>query len=315
MLTPLIAAAFAIDLIAGDPERMPHPVKLIGRLALALEAFLRRPIGRERLAGTILVALAVGTSYLSTWAAVAALSVASPFLGAAASVFFLYTAISAKDLFVQSDSVRRALASGDLERARRCASRIVGRDTHGLDEKEVARAAVESVAENTVDGVTAPLFYAFIGGAPLAMAYKAINTLDSMFGYKTERYIHFGWASARLDDAANYIPARLTAPMIALASFIAGCKVGSSLKIFWRDRRNHPSPNSGYAEAAFAGALGVRLGGLNYYFGAPSYKPAIGDKEKELEPADIRRAQKLMFATSAVALLAFAFARALLGLI
>lgn len=311
MLTSFIAIAFAIDLLAGDPRWMPHPVRLIGRLAGAVGHFLRRLMSRERLAGSILVVLTVGIAYLLTWAVVAALSALSPILGGAASIFFLYTALATKDLFVHSDAVVRALASGDIEGARRCVGRIVGRDTEGLDEKEISRAAVESVAENTVDGIIAPLFYAFIGGPPLAMAYKAVNTLDSMFGYKTEAYINFGWASARLDDLANYLPARLTGPIIAVAAFFVGGKSISSFRIFWRDRKKHPSPNSGHSEAAFAGALGVQIGGLNYYFGAPSYKPAIGDKDKELEAGDIRTAQMIMFATSALALMALASARAL----
>ena len=182
-------------------------------------------------------------------------------------------------------------------------SRIVGRDTERLDEAEIVRATVETIAENVVDGITAPLFFAFLGGAPAALAYKAASTLDSMVGYKNETYRNFGWASARLDDALNFIPARLTGVLIPLAATFCGCNVRNGWRIFWRDRKKHPSPNSAHAEAAFAGALNVRLGGTSAYGGVPSHKEYLGDANRPLAPDAIKQAQRLMFATSVIFLI------------
>jgi adenosylcobinamide-phosphate synthase len=222
-----------------------------------------------------------------------------PWAADAVAIVAIYTTVAARDLARHSMAVYRPLAGGDLAAAREAVGMIVGRDTGGLDAAGVARAAVESVAESTVDGVTAPLFYAMVAGPAGAMVYRAINTLDSMFGHKSERYLHFGCAAARIDDVANYIPARLTAPLIALAAAGRG-RCGRSLRILWRDGRKHESPNSGLAEAAMAGALGVELGGTNYYQGEALAKPTIGDAESPLAAGHIGRANGLMFASAAI---------------
>ncbi|MBW1792541.1 MAG: cobalamin biosynthesis protein CobD, partial [Deltaproteobacteria bacterium] len=221
-----------------------------------------------------------------------------PALGTLCSIIIMYTSLAARDLWKHSQAVYEALKAENLEDARRKVGLIVGRDTTDLSEKEVSRAAVESVAESLVDGVTAPLFYAFLFGPAGAMAYKAINTADSIFGYKNERYREFGWAGARLDDLANLIPARMTAFMIPVAAFLLGLNARNSLRILLRDRKNHSSPNSGHAEAAVAGALGVQLGGSNIYFGKIVEKPTIGDEDQQITPRHILLTNRLMLATT-----------------
>jgi len=217
-------------------------------------------------------------------------------------IALIYTTLATHSLFSESFAVLRALREGDLEGARRSLAMIVGRDTDHLDEAGIVRAVVETVAENASDAVVAPLFYAFLGGAPLALAYKAVNTLDSMFGYKDERFLHFGWASAKLDDLANYVPARLTGALMVLAAWHLRMDWRAAWRVMVRDGRKNPSPNSGIPEAAAAGALGVQLGGINFYFGKPSAKEMIGDRVKELEREDITRAHRLMIACSLLAL-------------
>jgi adenosylcobinamide-phosphate synthase len=214
------------------------------------------------------------------------------------SIFLAYTTLATRSLHVETKKVLQALEAGDLERARRELSLLVGRDTAHLDEPEILRALVETIAENISDGVIAPLFYLGLGGPAWAMTYKAINTLDSMVGYKNERYRHIGWASARLDDLANFFPARLAGLMIALSSFILGKSWRDSLTILGRDHGRHESPNSAWPEAAMAGALGVQLGGLNYYFGQPNQKPFIGDPKKNLERGDVREAWEILYLSS-----------------
>jgi adenosylcobinamide-phosphate synthase len=216
----------------------------------------------------------------------------------ACSIFFAYATLATRDLHVQTRRVLQALEAGDLDHARKQLSFLVGRDTAHLDQPEILRALVETIAENISDGVIAPLFYLGLGGPPWAMTYKAINTLDSMVGYKNERYRNIGWASAKLDDAANFIPARLSGFIIVISAFLLRRPWRDALRILWRDRRNHESPNSGWPEAATAGALGVQLGGLNYYFGERSQKPFIGDRRKELDLADVREAWKILYLSS-----------------
>jgi len=292
-----ILAAAVLDLVLGDPRWFPHPVKGMGRLALFLEGATRPRFRSERLAG---IATAVAVIGLTVAAALLVVKIAAaihPWLGDAVCITFFFTGIAARDLSAHARGVRDALRAGDLRLARKRVGMIVGRDTAPLEEPEVARAAVESVAESMVDGVTAPLFFALLGGPVAMMAYKAVNTLDSTFGYKNERYLHFGWASARIDDAANYIPARLTAPLVAAASAVLGLNWKRSLAVLKRDGRKHPSPNSGLCEAAVAGALGVQLGGVNYYFGRPSEKPRLGDSLEPLSSWHIDRAVRLMWLT------------------
>jgi adenosylcobinamide-phosphate synthase len=228
-----------------------------------------------------------------------------PWLGSLVSILLLYTTIAPRDLVRHSTEVYTPLAAGDLPEARRRVGMIVGRDTAALDEAGVARATVESVAESMVDGVTAPLFFAVLGGPMGAMLYKAINTMDSMFGYKNERYRAFGWAAARLDDLANFLPARLTSLMIPAAAFLLRFDAKGSFSILLRDRRKHASPNSGHTEAAVAGALGVQLGGPSPYFGRMVEKPTLGEAVRSIEPQDILRANRLMLLSSAITLLFF----------
>lgn len=290
-----ILAAFALDALLGDPRWLPHPVRLIGWLALRLEAVTRRLIPWQRGAGIVTALLTIAAPVAAAWGLIVLAGRAHPLAADAVSVLLLYTTLAARDLAGHAMAVYRPLVRGELEAARRAASWMVGRDTQDLDESGVARSAVESVAENTVDGVTAPLLFAVVAGPLGAIAYKAINTLDSTFGYKNERYLYFGWASARIDDLANLLPARLTAPVVCLAAGLMGRSVARSFRIMLRDARNHTSPNSGFAEAAMAGALGVQLGGLNSYFGRPVQKPLIGAGLGPVEPRHIPAACGLMY--------------------
>ncbi len=293
-----ILAAFALDLLIGDPGWFPHPVRLIGAFAQLSEKPLRRLIVDPRLAGILAVCLVVGAAGLGAFILVKCAAWLHPAAGDAVSVLLLYTSFAARDLMRHSRRVYAALKNDDLAGARRCVGMLVGRDTEVLDEPGVIRATVESVAESTVDGVTAPIFFAAVAGPVGAIMYKAINTLDSTFGYKDDRYLLFGWASARLDDVANYVPARLTAPIIALAAAVSGFSPRQSIRIIMRDGRKHDSPNAGLSEAAVAGALGVQLGGLNYYSGVPCEGPRIGDPLRMLQRRDIIAANLLMLETS-----------------
>lgn len=295
-----ILLAVLLDLILGDPRWFPHPVKLIGRFALFCEPACRKAIPNPRLAGIITVLFVLSATAWITWGIVFLAGLIHPWLGDTVSILVIYTTLAARDLSRHSLEVYESLQAGDLPEARRRVGRIVGRDTETLDAEGVVRATVESVAENTADGVTAPLLFAFLGGPVGAMLYKAVNTLDSTFGYKNERYREFGWAAARLDDLVNYLPARLTAIIVPAAALLTGLNARNSINILFRDARNHPSPNSGYLEAAMAGALGVQLGGLNYYFGQPSQRPTMGDPLRPLENRDIVRVNVLMFVTYAL---------------
>ncbi|MHB8836318.1 MAG: adenosylcobinamide-phosphate synthase CbiB [Candidatus Methylomirabilia bacterium] len=295
----------ALDAVVGDPRWLPHPVRAIGALAARLETITRRVVPSVRAAGVLTVVVVVGSAGAAVWLLVRAAAAIHPILGDAAAILLLATTLAARDLAGHALAVFRALDRGDLPEARQKAAFMVSRETAGLDESETARAAVESVAENTVDGVTAPLLFAALGGPAAAMMYKAVNTLDSMFGYKTGRYLKFGWASARLDDAVNYIPARITAAFVPLAAMAVGARPLQSLRCLVRDGKKHPSPNSGLAEAAMAGALGVRLGGVSSYFGAPSTKPYLGEPLEPLGKGHIRRTVALMVATYLLAALLF----------
>ena len=293
-----IAAAYGLDLACGDPRWFPHPVKFIGRFALFLEAPLRRRIANARSAGVVAAVLVVGTTAAITAAAVAGAYRVHPWVGDVASILLLYTTFATRDLAAHAAAVYRALAGGDLQLARDRVSRIVGRDTACLNERGVVRATVESVAENTVDGVTAPLFFAALGGPVLALAYKATSTLDSTFGYKNERYRDFGWASARLDDLAAWLPSRLTLPLIALAAALVGMRPVAAWRLGLRDCRQHASPNSGFGEAAVAGAIGVQLGGPLNRYGQVMVLPPMGEPIEALDRRHIRGAIRLMLATS-----------------
>jgi adenosylcobinamide-phosphate synthase len=304
-----IITAMALDGLVGDPRWLPHPVKLIGALAARLERLSRRLVPWEYAAGGVTAAIVVSAAGAAAWLIVAAAAALHPLAGDAASILLLYTTFAARDLAGHGAEVFRELQAGNLPQARRKVAMMVGRDTESLDEEGIARAAVESVAENTVDGVTAPLLYAIAGGPVAAMMYKAVNTLDSTFGYKTERYLRFGWASAKLDDFANYLPARITALFMVVAAALLRMRAGRAWGTLIRDGRKHTSPNSGLCEAAMAGALGVRLGGRNYYFGKPSDKPYIGNPGAPPRQDDIRRGNRLMLATYTVTAAVFLCAR------
>lgn len=301
----MLFAAFALDLLLGDPKQWPHPVRWMGTAATVLETLSRRHFRNLKVAGVVTVAtLATGTYALIA----TALGIADgfhPALHWCLETVLIYTTLSMRGLYDESRPVRVHLKDSNLRAARESLSWIVGRDTARLDEKEIIRATVETVAENTVDGVIAPLFYACIGGAPLALAYKCINTLDSMFGYRNEKYREFGWASARLDDAANWIPARIGGLLLVLAAWATGQSAGGAWITMRQDGQNHLSPNAGIPEAAAAGALGVRLGGGQFYQEVWIEKPALGQANRELEPEDILRAHRLLFAASGLALIAF----------
>lgn len=290
---------FGLDLLLGDPAWMPHPVVLMGKCITGLEAGLRRsfpasPRG-ELAAGAVLAVLLPAGTLLASGGALYGLGLCHPALRFGAEVLWSWQALAMRGLRDESRNVYRALTEGTLEQARRAVGRIVGRDTRALTEEGVVKAAVETVAENFSDGVIAPLFYLLLGGAPLALCYKAVNTLDSMVGYKNDRYLYFGRASARLDDGANWLPARLAALLLVTAAGLRGEDAANALRIWRRDRRKHPSPNSAQTEAAMAGALGVELAGPAFYFGERCDKPVIGDPLRPVTPEDILRANRLLY--------------------
>ncbi len=312
----IIFFAFLLDLFLGDPRRLPHPVVIIGRGISFGEIILRKFAKvktAEILAGMILAIIIPVFAFVAVDFIIKLISHIHHWAGWLAAVFLGYTTIAAKSLYTESQKVANRLSAMDFQGARKYLSYLVGRDTHNLDEKDVVRALVETVAENTSDGVIAPLFYLAIGGPPMAMAYKAVNTLDSMVGYKNDKYLYFGRASARLDDLVNFIPARITAILIVVAAFMLRKDWRGAWKIMLRDRRNHPSPNSGYPEAAVAGAIGRRLGGLSYYAGIPSNKPFIGDERGEFHVIDVRDAGRLMITSSILMVLLSALIIAVLG--
>jgi adenosylcobinamide-phosphate synthase len=286
--------AFALDRLIGDPPWLPHPVRGMGRLIAFVDGRLNR--GRQRRwKGAAAVFIVLGVVGGISYALVYGCYQKSAWIGVMAEGVLIFTTIAAKSLREAAWNVLVPLERGDMKKARRELAMIVGRDTETLEERDIVRACVETVAENTSDGVTAPLFYALIGGAPLALLYRAVNTCDSMLGYKNEKYRDFGWASARLDDGLNYVPARLTAfVMIA----VNGRAVRRSLRLLLRDARKHPSPNSGWGEAAMAALLGVQLGGANTYQGVVSHRPKIGDATAELEARHIRQAVRIMLRTA-----------------
>lgn len=297
----VLVSAVVLDLILGDPHWLPHPVRLMGRAASSLEAFLRKPgdvPSKERANGVFMALTVVLSVLIASTVVLFAAYLYSAVLFYALSVYLAWTTLSIKSLESEAASVAAAYESGGITEARKRLARIVGRDTDTLASQGVFRAACETVAENTNDGVVAPLFYLAIGGPALALTYKAVNTLDSMVGYRNERYRDFGWFSARMDDAANYIPARLTGALMVCASFILGYNWRGALRVIVRDRKNHPSPNSGVSEAAVAGALGVRFGGQMSYGGVPGEKPFIGDDTNEITAATLRSTIKIMRSTA-----------------
>lgn len=308
-----ILAGFLLDCILGDPYSLPHPIRLIGRLISALEKWVRNAFANHLTAGgTILALIVLMTSAGIPLAVLFLCYRVNIWLGAAAESILCYYMLAARCLRSESMKVYRAISENDTEKARTAVSMIVGRDTKPLDRTGIIRAAVETVAENTSDGVTAPMLYMGLGGAVLGFFYKAANTMDSMIGYTSEKYLHIGKFAAKLDDVLNYIPSRLTALLMILSAGILRLDMKNAWRIWRRDRRNHASPNSAQTEAVCAGALDVRLAGDAYYFGELHKKPFIGDNIREIENEDIRRANQLMYCTSALMLLLCTAVRALL---
>lgn len=306
MIGYAVLGGFVLDAVFGDPAWLPHPVVYMGKAISALEKGLRARLPKtpegELWGGRILAfCLPVGTFALASLVCMGAAAL-HPLLGLAVQMFWCGQALAAKGLVQESTNVYRELTKPDLPAARIAVSRIVGRDTQALTAEGVTKAAVETVAENASDGVIAPLLYMLLGGAPLALTYKAINTMDSMVGYKNERYLRFGRAAAKLDDIANYLPSRIAALLWVAAAALTGNDARNAWRIWRRDRRNHASPNSAQTESACAGALNVQLAGPAYYFGEYYPKPTIGDAVRPIEPEDIRRANRMMYAESLLAL-------------
>lgn len=305
----LVLSSLVVDLLVGDPARLPHPVVQIGKLISALERVLRRPQKsplQQKAAGVVLAAVVPSVSAAVVGLLIWAAGLLHPAAAAALSVWLASTTVAARGLAQAGKKVYTELAKDDLEAARRSTGEIVGRDTHSLDRAGVVRATVETMAENIVDACVSPLFFIFLGGAPGAMLYRAINTLDSMVGYKNEKYLHFGWASARLDDLANWIPARLAGLLLTLAVALTGGQARAAWRIMRRDARKHLSPNSGWCEAGVAGALGVQLGGLNTYGGVESFRPYLGEALYPLHMNHIAKTCRLMFWTAALSALLLA---------
>jgi adenosylcobinamide-phosphate synthase len=293
----ILTAALALDLWLGDPPFLPHPVSGMGRVISRLEPRLRRlfsPTPRgEGAAGLLICFLTVSGAAVFGWLCVWGAGRFSPLAGAAVSVYLGFQLLAAKGLYTESKKVYDALSAGDTPKARRQLSFLVGRDTERLEHHEIVRAAVETVSENICDAIVAPMIFMALGGAAAGMAYKAINTLDSMIGYQNERYRHFGTAAAKLDDAANYIPSRIAALLTVAAAFLAGLNAKNAFRIWTRDRRRHKSPNSAQTEAAAAGALGIMLGGGASYFGQRVCRPTIGDDLRAPQNEDILLAGRL----------------------
>lgn len=309
--------AYIMDLILGDPHWFPHPVRFIGKLIQILEKILYR-FSCKKITGGILTILTVAMTFI--------ISFYIAKLSTLLEIFFLYTTLATKSLADEGFRVCKVLVEGDMEKAKKELSYLVSRDTGSMDVTQIVRSVLETISENTVDGVIAPMFFAFVGSffsvggvslaLPFAMGYKAINTLDSMVGYKNEKYIDFGMVSAKVDDVANFIPARIAGGfIIPIGAFLLRMDYKSAWRIFFRDRLNHSSPNSGHSEASFAGALGVQFGGRTSYFGKWHEKPTIGDKLKHFGIPDVKRGIRLLYVSSWVGLATFIILSQIIGVI
>lgn len=302
-----IIGAFLLDLVIGDPRWLPHPVVLMGKVIARGEPIVRSgTCRRDFLAGMALSLFVIALSFITAWAVVALLRLLPFWLLFICSAAFASTTLATRGLLDAVKRIEAPLVAGNVAAARRKLSRIVGRETSNLNQDRVMRATLESLAESTCDGIIAPLFYLFLGGVPLAMAYKAVSTLDSMIGYRTERYFYFGKFAARLDDAVNFVPARLTAFFMVLAAPAARLNAARALHAVWRDHGNHLSPNAGYPEAALAGAFGIRLGGPSIYFGKEVHKPHIGDDLTPVRIEMLKEGRVLCLVTAILSLMTFA---------
>ncbi|MCM3409421.1 MULTISPECIES: adenosylcobinamide-phosphate synthase CbiB [Metabacillus] len=310
MLTHSIMLVFSylIDRFVGDPRSLPHPVIYIGKGISLLEKLIRKFFHDERklkVVGLLFPIVIVGLTYLLTVIILIIAHQINNWLAICIEIWLISTTIATKGLADAGREVYKPLQEKDLPKARKSLGMIVGRDTDFLDENEISRGTIETVAENIVDAIISPLFFALIGGAPLAMAYRAVNTLDSMVGYKNEKYQNLGWASARLDDICNYIPARITAVLILAACWIVRLDIRAAWSSIKNDAKLHPSPNSGIPEAAVAGALGIQLGGTNYYNGMVSHRAKMGVPKRNIEANDILHTIKIMHISSMIGLIIF----------
>ncbi len=294
----IIGIAFVLDMFFGDPYWLPHPICLIGKIISFLEKKIRRMIKNELFGGLLLVVLVLLFCFFLPFAILFVANQFNYYLGIILETYFCFQIFAAKSLKKESMKVYEPLVKEDITEARKYLSYIVGRDTQKLEKRGIIKATVETIAENTTDGVIAPLIFMAIGGAPLAFLYKGINTMDSMIGYKNEKYIRFGKCAARLDDVVNFIPARLAAIIMILSSAILRLNFAGAVRIYLRDRKNHKSPNSAQTESVCAGALGVQLAGDAFYFGQLVHKPTIGDDNREIVPSDIPLTNRLMYLTS-----------------
>lgn len=301
-----LVMGYILDLIFGDPYWMPHPVRFIGNLISILEKVIRRFMPKtkrgEYIGGIILTVMVVSISMVIPLVIILMAKSINTYLALTVETFMCYQILATKSLKVESMKVYDELEKNDLPSARKAVSMIVGRDTKDLTFSGVAKAAVETVAENTSDGIIAPMIFIAIGGAPMGFFYKAINTMDSMVGYKNEKYMNFGRFAAKLDDVVNYLPARISAYQMILSSFFLRYDYKNAFKIYKRDRYNHESPNSAQTESVCAGALDVQLAGNAYYFGKLYEKPTIGDDIREINYDDIKKANRLLYCTSFISI-------------
>jgi adenosylcobinamide-phosphate synthase len=303
-----ICIALVVDFILGDPYWFPHPVRFIGKYISLFQNLIKKMNLKDmalKVAGIVLTITTVCLCFGVTYFLLKVSKSISIYLYIIVNIFIMWTTIAAKCLASEGLKIYKILKQGNIAKARKQLSYIVGRDTENLNEKQIAKAVIETISENCSDGIIAPLFYMFIGGAPLAMAYKAVNTLDSMVGYKEGMFLNFGWASAKFDDIVNFIPARITGIMMVIAAFVLRYDYKNSAIVFMKDRKKHSSPNSAHPEAAVAGALGIELGGTNYYFGKPVKKPTIGFNKNDLQVEYIKDSIKLMYGSYILSAAAF----------
>lgn len=306
----IVSAAFILDIIFGDPQNVWHPIRAIGALIEFLEKKLRLNLSiagernadkrKKLVAGMLLVISVIFISVGTVFIILLLANMIHPYIRIIVEIIICYQMLAMKSLKTESMKVYKALKNENVEQARYAVSMIVGRDTDNLTEEGITKAAVETVAENTSDGVIAPMLYIFILGAYGGVFYKAINTLDSMVGYTNDKYIYFGRAAAKLDDVMNYIPARISALLMIMATFLVRQDTKNAVKIYLRDRNNHASPNSAHTESVCAGALSIQLAGDAYYFGKLHSKPTIGDDKRCVEIEDIKRVNCMMYVASII---------------